>query len=216
MTDPITLAFALAGRSDRDACAGCPDDDTLAAWCDRALSATQARALEDHALACPALLQVLGALSEALAPAEAGPLLRVLLAIKGRGLALLNAAEVTLRELTTGGAPALGSLRGGLAKDGLLSITGPGEGLDALDLQVQSDGNLRLTVSGTLPDGPEGELRSILVEADGLPLEKRPYLGEPVVLGPLEPGARYRVAVVARRPGQELRSLGEALLDLSA
>ncbi|RKY20134.1 MAG: hypothetical protein DRQ55_08705 [Planctomycetota bacterium] len=218
MTNPISLAFSLAGARSATPCPECPDDDALAAWCDRDLGATAARTLEDHALTCCSLSAVLGALAETLTPAETGPVLRVLLAIKGRSLALLNAADVTLRELTTGGAPApaLGALRGGLAQDGLISLDGPGEGLDALDVQVQSDGSLRLTVSGSLPEGPEGELRSILVEADGLPREKRPYNGEPIALGPFEPGSRYRVAVVARRPGQELRSLGEALLDLSA
>jgi hypothetical protein len=163
---------------------------------------------------------VLAAVAEARAPLEptTNPVVRVLAAIKGRGLALLNAAELTLRELTASGvpAPALGALRGGLARDGLVSIQGPGAGLDTLDLQVQPDGSVRLTVSGQLPPGPEGELRAVLLEADGLTREKRPYSGDPVVLGPLERGARYRVAIVARRPGQELRNMGEAEVDLSA
>lgn len=220
MMNPVRTLFDLAGTLASEACPSCPDDDTLAAWCDRALPATELRAVDDHALICSATRALLAALADASdsIPTEPNSVVRVLAAIRGRGLALLNAADLTLRNLTCDGspAPALGALRGGLASDGLVSIQGPGRGLDALDLQVQPDGSVRVTVSGVLPEGPEGELRSVLLEADGLPREKRPYSGEPVVLGPVERGARYRVAVVARRPGQELRSLGEALLDLSA
>lgn len=218
MNDPVRAAFLQHGMFPHDSCPRCPGDDDLAAWCDRALAATATRAIEDHALVCAALRLTLSAISEARAPAEPGPLVRVLASIRGRALALLNSADLVLRELSSGGAPApsLGMLRGGLASDGLVSIQGPGAGLDALDLQVQSDGSLRLTVSGRLPRGPEGELRAVVLEADGVALEKRPYSGQPVALGPIERGGRYRVAVVARRPGRELRSLGEAHVDLTA
>lgn len=220
MNDPIRNVFSQAWQAVSDPCPRCPSDDDLAAWFDGALPATQTREIEDHALVCAAGRAMVAAVAQALTSLETAPnpFVHIAAAIKGRGLALLNAAELTLRELTSGGAPApaLGALRGGVAREGQVSIQGPGSGLDALDLQVQPDGTLRLTVSGLLPKGPEGELSSVLLEADGMPREKRPYSGEPVVLGPLERGACYRVAVVARRPGQELRSLGEALVDLSA
>lgn len=221
MTNFIDRLFDRLGPVPADRCATCPADDDVSAFLDGALPATQARAIEDHALECSATRAILASIAESDdSPAPApNPLVRVAACIKGRGLQLLNAAELALRELASNGTPvpALGSLRGGdTATDGLVSVTGPGDGLDALDLQVQSDGTVRLTVSGDLPAARSGEIQAILLEAEGLPREKRPYTGEPVTLGPLEPGARYRVAVVARRPGEDLRSVAEALVDLSS
>jgi len=220
MTHTTDTLFDQLGPVPAPPCESCPGDDDLAALIDGALPATQARAIEDHALVCSATRAILSAVTEANeSPARApSAVMRIVAAVKGRGLQLLNAADLTLRDLagSASPAPALGGLRGDTATSGIVVLNGPGEGLDSIDMQVQSDGSVRLTVSGDLPESPTGELRSVLLEADGLPLEKRPYAGEPVSLGPLEPGARYRVALVTRLPGEELRSVSETLLDLTA
>lgn len=212
MTDFIDTVFRLAGRADHAPCADCPDDDTLAAYQDAALSATERRAVQDHALACAHAQLMLASLAEQRAATERTPGLRIVARLAEKGLALLNAAELTLRELA--GQPALGALRGDDTCP-LLRLAGPGRGLDEIELQAQSDGSIRCSVSGELADRQDGELSSVVLEVDGVLREKRPFSGERLAFSPLT-GGSCRIALITRRPGEAAREVSAAVLDLVA
>lgn len=223
--DLITSAFANKGRADLVPCAECPTDEALAGFLDRVLSATEARAIEDHALECAATHQLVTTLADvrsAMAQARAKPGLRIRARLMERGIALLNAVDLTLRGLTA--QPALGAVRGDEADAGktaeLVRISGPGAGLDEIELQAQADGTVRFVVSGNLPSASaaghdQAQRTSVVLEVDGMLREKRPYSGGRVTFAPLA-GGDCRITVLRRLPGGPTVEISEARIELCA
>jgi|GEM_PF-2127713 len=225
--DLIASAFANRGQADFTPCAQCPTDDALAGFFDRALSATETRAIEDHALECAATHQLLTNLADlrlAEAPATAKPGLRIRARLAEQGIALLNAIDLTVRGLTA--EPALGAVRGdnsGEKASELVRISGPGAGLDEIELQAQADGTVRFVVSGDLSEkpsepgtAPAGNQRtSVVLEVDGTLREKRPYSGGRVTFAPLA-GGDCRITVLRRPPGGPTVEVSEARIVLCA
>jgi hypothetical protein len=165
------------------------------------------------------------------APVRAGHArLRIVGRLVQRGIELLNHAELTFRTVMDPLTPVLDPVRGAAAAAGVssdvgsgapatsewISVRGPGDGLDELELQFQANGTAQLVVRCEhLPELQPGELASILLDVDGFAREKRPFSGEPLTFAPLGRGS-YRVRLVARAPGGPARPLAEATLELTA
>ncbi|MFT7462893.1 MAG: hypothetical protein ACI9EF_001235 [Pseudohongiellaceae bacterium] len=217
-SDLISDTFASKGHLVPQPCNECPTDDDVAGFFDRVLSASDARAIEDHALTCSSthlLLATVADVRMAMARATAKPPLRIRARLAERGIALLNAIELTL----SGGSSqqALGAARGEETAE-LLRITGPGDGLDEIELQSQADGTVRFVVSGKLTGSHAAgsdERTSIVLEVDGMLREKRPYSGERVAFAPLA-GGDCRITVLRRSPGSPAMELSEARIELCA
>jgi hypothetical protein len=214
-TDFIASVFLNQGQAAHASCDHCPTDDDLAGFFDQVLSATETRAIEEHALTCAYTHAVITSYavvrSEA---AQAGR--RVGLRIRARlvdgCIALLNAVDLTLRGLSA--QPALGAVRGSESAR-LVRVAGPGDGLDEIELQAQADGSVRVVVSGVLVDtAPDGRT-SVVLEVDGMLREKRPYSGERVAFAPLTRGD-CRITVLRRHPDGPALEISEARVDLCA
>jgi len=225
--------------------AHCPTDEAFADYLGALLPAAEREALELHSLACADChdllrmivdvaatgAQVFGA---ATAPAAASPgrlatrpssPVRIVGRLVQRGIELINHAELVFDMLTSPGTPALGIARGTAEAPAApataplaspwISVRGPGEGLDALELQMQTNGTARLVVRCEhMPALRPGELATIALDIDGSVREKRPFGGDPVTFAPIGRGA-YRVRLVARAPGGTARPLAEASLELT-
>ncbi len=221
MTHDIDRLFELRGqRAPRSEPApGSPSDETLAAYVDGLLPPAQRRVVVNQILACPDSFEVVRAFVDAVGMRTTPAPFRVVGRLLQRGIELLNAFELTLRDPDQGRlVPALGALRRTDTGDGavaeLLHIRGPGSGLDELEVQMQTNGTARLVIRcDALPDLGAGEIPSVVFEVDGQPREKRPFTGEPVAFAPLGVG-QFDIRLVAKAPGQPGRTLAEASVDL--
>ncbi len=217
MTDPVDLFFQSAGQwpPPNPNGAECFSEETLAGYMDGALAPVQRAQVEEQALQCPVCFELLRAAVDTLGvrrPEPAQPF-RVLARLKQRGLEILNHLELRIWALTEGPAPALGALRGGESCD-LVSIHGPGNGLDEIELQAQPDGTARLVVRGSSTlELERDEQASIALATDGQAREKRPFSSREQAFASLGPG-RHTVSVSARAPGGKPRTLAEATLEL--
>lgn len=193
---------------------GLPSDEQLALYVDGKLLPHQRRLLEERALSCPHTYEVLKASVDALGVRREAATFRVVARLVEKGLELVNAFEHRLRRPEGELVPALGALRGGEGTE-LLTLQGPGRGLDELELQRHGDGTAHLTVrgSGGLPL-EDGERASYVVEVDGQARVKRPYSASPLDVGPLDAGSVYDVKVVAKAPGSAPRTVVDASVDL--
>ena len=222
MTDsPIDLFFAARGRATNDLPTGRPDDETLAAWLDGGLSPGQRRLLEEQALTDPALFELLRAAVDGIGasvPAAGARPFRVLANLKARGLEILNAFEVRFWALVDGDQfqPAFGPLRrDAVTAPDMLTVRGPGQGLDELDLQLQADRTTRLVVRAELaPETAADEKLSLLLESDGVLRRKLPFEASGMILTDLAAG-HHVLRLVARAPGGEARELARAEIVLS-
>jgi len=202
-----------------DPAPGSPTDETLAAYVDGLLPPAERRAVVHQILSCPDSFEVVRAFVDAVGARTAPSPFRVVGRLFQRGIELLNAFELTLRDPDQGQlVPALGALRradtGDAAVAELLHIRGPGSGLDELEVQMQANGTARLVIRcDGLPALDAGEIPSVVFEVDGQPREKRPFTGEPVSFAPLGVG-QFDVRLVAKAPGQPGRTLAEASIDL--
>ena len=235
----IDTVFSTSGARSPSSEPGpdCPSDGLLAGYLDAALTATEMRGVEDHALVCgdchtlvksvvdlrgvPAGAPISAPVS---APVSAPAQVSLVARIMQRGLELLNPLEVTLRSLLEPGmepegepVPALGAVRGPDAgHPDVIAIDGPGHGIDELQIRLQPDGQVRLQIRGDDPPPVyAGEIASVVLEVDGAPREKRPYRGAPLASSPQDHG-QFRTRLVARAPGEDARELSEALIELRA
>lgn len=224
--------FALRGLlSSRSAPPGpeCPTDELLAAYADVLLPIRARESLENHALHCAPCHELVRALVDAgivrsepvrvglRATSSTPTVVTIIGRLVQRGIELLNQADLSFGAR---GAPVpvpvLGGLRSTTAAADLVSIRGPGHGIDDIELQVQPNGTARLGVRcDALPDLPADEVLSIVLAVDGAPREKRPFDGSPVSFAPIGLG-RYEIRLVARAPGRQARELSRAVIDLSA
>jgi len=196
----------------------CPSEDLLAGYIDGALSATENRQLEDHALVCGDCHLMLKTVVDVRdVPETVTPKVSLVARLAQRGLEILNPLEVRLRGLLEEGqTPALGAVRGDdTTGNEIISIEGPGQGIDELEIQVQPDGQVKLQVRGESPPIHSGEISSVMLEVDGMPREKRPYTGEPLSFAPQGHG-HFRIRLLARAPGEDARELSEAVIELRA
>ncbi len=230
----LDTAFATAGSRSLSPEPGphCPSDGLLAGYVDEALTATEKRGVEEHALSCGDCHMLIKAVVDLSLPAPlATPRVSLVARVLQRGLELLNPLEVTVRSLMERAdgeadlqpAAALGGLRRSEAGSSsesvapeVIAIDGPGQGIDELQIRLQPDGQVRLQVCGNEPPPVHaGEIASVVLEVDGAPREKRPYNGSPMAFAPQNHG-HYRIRLVARAPGEELRELSEAVIELRA
>lgn len=230
----IEVCIATQGLQSRssDPALGCPTDETFAGYATALLPTPDRLALEGHVLRCADCHELLQAVTDVLAAtqpvtvrAAAIPTTRLVARLLERGLALVDQVQATLSDLVAAPlqpafAPALGGLRRAgastepAAGSDLLRIKGPGRGLDALELQMQADGTLRLVVSGQMPtDQRVGEILSLVLDQDGESREQRPFEGKPVRFTPIGAG-HWRVRLVGRIPGETARELAQAELEL--
>ena len=229
MDQLIEVGFATRGLPSRsfDPAPGCPTDETFAGYVAALLPPAERPTLESHVLRCADCHELLRAVTDVLAfprplavrPA-AIPTTRLVARLLARGLALVDQVQASVTGLASPPLqPALGGLRRSSAAEPatgseLLKIKGPGRGLDALELQLQADGTLRLVVSGHLPaDRRAGEILSLVLDQDGESREQRPFEGKPVRFAPIGAG-HWRVRLVGRIPGETARELAQAELEL--
>jgi len=229
MDQLIEVGFATRGLPSRsiDPAPGCPTDETFAGYVAALLPPAERPTLESHVLRCADCHELLRAVTDVLAfprplavrPA-AIPTTRLVGRLLARGLALVDQVQASVTGLASPPLqPALGGLRRSSAAEPatgseLLKIKGPGRGLDALELQLQADGTLRLVVSGHLPaDRRAGEILSLVLDHDGESREQRPFDGRPVRFAPIGAG-HWRVRLVGRIPGEGPRELAHAELEL--
>jgi hypothetical protein len=219
MRSLVEIGFQTAGSLERPTAQepGCLTDIQLADYMANGLSATERRHLEDHALDCSGCLLLVRSVVDVREAARVAPArVSIVARLLQKGLELLNPLEITLRNLAGEPAPALGALRRetNSGQHELISIEGPGRGLDEVQLQLQPNGQVRLSVrsDSPLPLQP-GEVSSILLKVDGAPREKRPYSGAPLSFAPQSHG-RFHLTLIARAPGQDVRELCEVLVDL--
>jgi hypothetical protein len=244
MTDHlIDVGIATRGLQSRsaDPALGCPADETFAGYGAALLPASERSAFEHHLLRCADCHELLRAVIDGLAVhrpvtvrAAALPTTRLTARLLARGLALVDHVQGALADLAAPAEPsathpavqpalrpALGALRRSPSGEpatatgaDLLRIKGPGGGLDALELQLQADGTLRLVVSGHLPsDQRVGEILSVVLDHEGQSREQRPFEGRPVGFAPISAG-HWRVRLVGRVPGESPRELAQAELEL--
>jgi hypothetical protein len=222
--DLVSRAFRASGRPRRaaDPDSGCTPDEMLAGYLESRLSERDRQLLEDHALHCGDCNEVLSSAVDAVgvsAPIPAS--VHILGRLTRHGIELLNHFELAIRSLGDSmPVPALGALRGISTEapptSEMVILAGPGNGLDELELQVQSNGATRLSVRcAHLPELRPGEIVSVILEVDGTPREKRPLSGEAISFAPLGPG-HYCVRLMARAPGCPSRELSQAIIDLEA
>jgi len=220
MKSLLEHGFATSGarRPTSQPAPECPSDDLLAGYIDGALSATENRQLEDHALGCGDCHLMLKTVVDVRGvPETVTPKVSLVARLAQRGLEILNPLEVRLRGLLEEGqTPTLGAVRGDdTAGNEIISIEGPGQGIDELEIQVQPDGQVKLQVRGESPPIHSGEISSVMLEVDGMPREKRPYTGEPLSFAPQGHG-HFRIRLLARAPGEDARELSEAVIELRA
>jgi len=219
----IDTAFSTSGGGPLPSEPGpeCPSDGLLSGYMDHALPATEIRHIEDHSLICGACHTIVKTMADLRGlPMRPAARVSVVARIVQRGLELLNPLEVTLRSLASpqaGPAPALGAVRGaGEGGPEMIAIDGPGHGIDEVQIRLQPDGQVRLEIRGDDPPPVyAGEIASVVLEVDGAPREKRPYSGAPLAFSPQEHG-HYRIRLVARAPGEDVRELSEAIIELRA
>ena len=234
----IEVCIATQGLQSRssDPALGCPTDETFAGYATALLPTADRSALEGHVLRCADCHELLQAVTDVLAVsrpvavrAAAIPTTRLVARLLERGIALVDQVvdqvQASLLDLVSlplqpALQPALGGLRRANASTepaagtDLLRIKGPGRGLDALELQMQADGTLRLVVTGQLPtDQRVGEILSLVLDQDGESREQRPFEGKPVRFAPIGAG-HWRVRLVGRIPGETARELAQAELEL--
>lgn len=227
----IDVGIAARGLQSRSSgpAPGCPTDEAVAGYASALLLPSERAAFDGHVLRCADCHELLRAVIDGLAVhrpvavrAAAFPTTRVTARLLARGLALVDQVRATLADLAappTELAPALGGLRRTSSADtaagsDLLRIKGPGRGLDALELQMQADGTLKLVVSGHPPtDQRAGEILSLVLDHDGESREQRPFDGRPVGFAPIGAG-HWRVRLVGRVPGESARELAQAELEL--
>ena len=230
MTDHlIDLGIAARGLPARSSAPAldCPTDEAFASYASALLGPAERAGFEGHVLRCADCHELFRAVIDGLAihrplavRGAAFPTTRVRARLLARGLALVDQVRDALGDLVAPPAqPALGGLRrSGSAEaatgSDLLRIKGPGRGLDALELQMQADGTLRLVVSGHLPtDQRVGEILSLVLDHEGESREQRPFDGRPVGFAPIGSG-HWRVRLVGRIPGESPRELAQAELEL--
>ena len=235
MTDHLIEVFiATRGLQSRSSvpALGCPTDEAFAGYAGALLSPADRSAMEGHVLRCAdchellqAVIDVLGVSRPVAVRAAAIPTTRLVARLLERGIALVDQVQASLNDLLAPALqPALQPALGGLRRTSptaepaagadLLRIKGPGRGLDALELQMQADGTLRLVVSGHLPaDQRVGEILSLVLDHEGESREQRPFDGKPVRFAPIGAG-HWRVRLVARIPGETSRELAQAELEL--
>jgi hypothetical protein len=95
-----------------------------------------------------------------------------------------------------------------------VTLPGPGQGLDSLELQALADETARVVVHGNRPADlrPDDQL-AVILEVDGELRERRPFLGRPVTFAPVGRGC-HRVRLVARSRGGSPRELSRAEIEL--
>jgi hypothetical protein len=224
----IDVGIAARGLQSRSSgpALGCPTDEDVAGYASALLPTSERAAFDGHVLRCADCHELLRAVIDGLAVhrpvavrAGAFPTTRVTARLLARGLALVDQVRASLSDLAAPPAePALGGLRrtspDTAAGSDLLRIKGPGRGLDALELQMQADGTLKLVVSGHPPsDQRAGEILSLVLDHDGESREQRPFDGRPVGFAPIGAG-HWRVRLVGRVPGESARELAQAELEL--
>ncbi len=221
MTNPIDSVFSALGRAPVNSIpSDLLTDEILAIYLDGGLSPADCAALERRVLTDPAAFELYRAAVDVIGmrPARESEPFRILARIHERGLKVLNELEHRFWALVDGSLqPALGPLRAGaVAEPDLLTVLGPGNGLDELDLQLQSDGSTRLEVrSRVRPEVGADEKLSILLETDGQVREKRPFEGDRAAFDGLVVG-RHVVTLQARAPGGQPRTLARAEVALQA
>ena len=217
----IDTAFSTSGAGSLPADPGpdCPSEGFFSGYIDKSLTATEMRHIEEHALVCAGCHGVLKAMVDLRElPTASSARLSVVARVVQRGLELLNPLEVSLRSLTAlDASPDLGAIRGSPSDmPEVISIDGPGQGLDEVQIRLQPDGQIRLEVRGDDPPPVySGEIASVILEVDGKPREKRPFSGAPLAFSPQDQGC-YRIRLLARAPGEEARELSETLIELRA
>lgn len=224
--DLVTRAFHTSGLARRpvEIATSCPPDEIVAGYLESQLPERDRQMLETHVLQCSDCHEVLKSAVDAIGvavPASTPVSVRILGRLARHGIEILNHVELTIRSLGEAApAPALGALRRATSEappaSDLVVLSGPGNGLDELVLQVQPNGSTRLSVRCTqLPDLRSGEVVSVVLEVDGTPREKRPLSEDTISFAPIGPGS-YRVRLIARAPGGPARVLSQAILDLKS
>jgi hypothetical protein len=209
---------------------GCPTDELLAGFASELLPARDRQALVRHVLDCVDCHDVVRALADldilvapALRPVSVSvPVRRLVARIASRGLELLELVDEAVGaalaapalQLRVAPALALGGLRGAGPTAEPVTLAGPGQGLDAIELQAHADDTARVIVHGSRPDDlrPDDRL-SVVLEVDGSLRERRPFLGQPVAFAPVGPG-RHRVRLMVRARGGAARELSRADIEL--
>jgi hypothetical protein len=150
------------------------------------------------------------------------PVRRLVARLASRGLQLLELVDETIDAVLAPAAQqprlapalALGKLRGAAPTSEPLTLPGPGQGLDTIELQAQADDTARVVVHGSRPADlrPEDQL-ALVLEVDGALRERRPFVGQPVAFAPVVAG-RHSIRLVARARGGAQRELSRAEIDL--
>ena len=216
MNNPVDRLFRSCGQLPAPTEDVGPFEETLAAYLDGRLNPGARRHLENQVLANPEQFELFRAAVDTIGVTAPQPF-RVLARLKDRGLELLNEVELAFRSLLDPGPVALGALRRHQTENAdLVTLFGPGEGIDELDLQAQPDHTTRLIVRCTdLLDLRVDESVSITLDTDGELREKHPFDGSSFVFAALTSG-QHTVRLVARAPGRTPRTLAEAQIDLAA
>jgi hypothetical protein len=201
---------------------GCPTDELLAGFASDLLPARDRQELVLHVLGCADCHDVVRALADIgvlVIPAHRPvPVRRLVARLARRGLELIELVDdvvgAALAPPTPRPAMALGALRGAGPTAEPVTLPGPGQGLDSIELQAQADDTARVVVHGSRPDGlrPDDQL-SVLLEVNGSLREQRPFLDEPVAFAPVGPG-RHRVRMMARARGGAARELARTEIEL--
>jgi hypothetical protein len=218
MNNPVDRLFrqrAQIGAPTEDTAEMGGFDEALTGYLDGRLNLGARRHLENQVLEDPALFELFRLAVDTIGVTAPRPF-RVLARIKDRGLELLNEVDLAFRALLEPGQPALGALRRQkMENSDLVTLFGPGEGIDELDLQVQPDQTTRLIVRCTDSlDVRVDETISITLDTDGELREKHPFNGDSFVFPSLMTG-QHTVRLVARAPGRKPRTLAEAQIDLA-
>jgi hypothetical protein len=216
MSNPVDRLFRQRGHSPAPSKDVGPFEETLAAYLDGRLNPGARRRLENQVLADPEQFELFRCAVDTIGVTTPQPF-RVLARLKDRGLELLNEVELAFRSLLDPEPAALGALRRHKMENAdLVTLFGPGEGIDELDLQAQPDRTTRVIVRCTdLMDLRVDESVSITLDTDGELREKHPFDGNTFVFPALTSG-QHTVRLVARAPGRTPRTLSEAQIDLAS